>query len=100
MCNFFFKSFQRFIFLYLNRFIRLEYEPVFGLENIAKRFNEASHDMSNHFVEGLQYSLHEAVIITGAMVPDGEVDYRNVIVHLSFSFAKIHVIFMFSFEID
>lgn len=51
---------------------------MFGLENIAKRFDEASRDTSNHFVEGLQYSLDEAVIMTGVMVPDHEVDYRNV----------------------
>lgn len=51
-----------------------------GLDNIAKRFDEVSHDTSNHFVEGLQYSLDEAVIMTGVMVPDHEVDYRNVIV--------------------
>lgn len=56
----------------------MEYEPVFGLENIAKRFNEASHDASNHFVEGLQYSLDEAVLMTAVMVPDHEVDHKKV----------------------
>lgn len=73
----------------LNRFIRLEYEPVFGLENIAKRFNEASHDTSNHFVEGLQYSLDKAVIMTGVMVPDHEVDFRNVKKFIIYQF-QIH----------
>lgn len=58
---------------------------MFGLDNISKRFNEASHDTSNHFVEGLQYSLNEAVIMTAVMVADYEVDYRNVNV-LSYSF--------------
>lgn len=62
------------------RFIRLEYEPVFGLDNIAKRFDEASHDTNNHFVEGLQYSLDDGVVMTGVMVPDHEVDFRNVII--------------------
>lgn len=81
MCNVhMYKPFFRSFHFYLNRFIRLEYEPVFGLENIAKRFNEASHDTTNHFVEGLQYSLDEAVIMTGVMVPDHEVDHRNVVV--------------------
>lgn len=53
---------------------------MFGLDNIAKRFDEASHDASNHFVEGLQYSLDEAVVMTAVMVPDHEVDFRNVII--------------------
>lgn len=56
----------------------MDYEPVYGLDNIAKRFNDASHDANNHFVEGLQYSLDEAVIMTAVMVPDHEVDHRNV----------------------
>lgn len=56
----------------------MEYEPVFGLENIVKRFDDASRDESNHFVEGLQYSLDEAVIMTAVMVPDHEVDHRKV----------------------
>lgn len=56
----------------------MEYEPVFGLENIVKRFNDASHDESNHFVEGLQYSIDEGVIMTAVMVPDHEVDHREV----------------------
>lgn len=64
------------------RYIRLEYEPVFGLENICKRFNDASHDTTNDFVEGLQYSLNEAVIMTGIMVPDHEVDHTKVNIDL------------------
>lgn len=60
------------------RYIRLDYAPVFGLENICKRFNDASHDTANDFVEGLQYSLNEAVIMTGVMVPDHEVDHTKV----------------------
>ncbi|XP_055312887.1 delta(24)-sterol reductase-like [Sitodiplosis mosellana] len=60
------------------KYIRMEYEPVFGLENIAKRFNDVSHDANNHFVEGLQYSLDEAVIMTAVMVPDHEVDHRKI----------------------
>lgn len=56
----------------------MEYESVFGLDNICKRFNDASHDQQNHFVEGLQYGLDEAVLMTAVMVPDHEVDHRNV----------------------
>lgn len=54
------------------------YEPVFGLENIVKRFSDVSHDTTIHFVEGLQYKLEEAVIMTAVMVPDHEVDFTKV----------------------
>lgn len=77
--TFFASSFLTVTFSFNYRFIRLEYEPVFGLDNIAKRFDEASHNANNHFVEGLQYSLDEGVVMTGVMVPDHEVDFRNVI---------------------
>lgn len=60
------------------RFIKLEYEVVRGLEKICKRFNEASHDKRNDFVEGLQYSLDEAVIMIANMVPDHKVDFTKV----------------------
>lgn len=61
-----------------SRYIRLEYQSVFGLNTIVRTFDEASHDPNNHFVEGLQYSRNEAVIMTGFMVPDHEVDPQNV----------------------
>lgn len=54
------------------------YEPVFGLDNICKRFSNVILDTNNHFVEGLQYTLNEAVIMTATMVPDHEVDFTNV----------------------
>lgn len=63
----------------LSRYIKLTYEPVTGLEAICKRFDAASHDKNNHFVEGLQYSLDKAVIMTGVMVPDSQVDHNKVI---------------------
>lgn len=56
----------------------MEYEPIFGLDEIAKRFDEACYNSSNQFVEALQYSLNEAVLMTGVMVQDHEVDYRKV----------------------
>lgn len=59
-------------------YIRLEYEPVRGLDNICKKFNDESHNTSNDFVEGLQYSLDEAVIMTGFLVQDHEVDHSKV----------------------
>uniref|UniRef100_A0A8C7SY95 Delta(24)-sterol reductase n=1 Tax=Oncorhynchus mykiss TaxID=8022 RepID=A0A8C7SY95_ONCMY len=51
--------------------IRRQYEPIRGLENICRRFSEASEDKNNTFVEGLQYSLDKVVIMTGTMT-DGE----------------------------
>lgn len=70
------------------------YEPVFGLDNICKRFSDVSHDTNNHFVEGLQYNLNEAVIMAASMVPDHEVNFTNVIdiqilITTNFRFHKI-----------
>lgn len=60
------------------KYIKMLYEPVRGLDNIVERFQKATLDKSNHFVEGLQYSLDEAVIMTAVMVPDNEVDHTRV----------------------
>ncbi|XP_055800226.1 delta(24)-sterol reductase-like [Salvelinus fontinalis] len=57
--------------------VRLQYEPIRGLENICRRFSEASEDKNNTFVEGLQYSLDEAVIMTGTMTDTAEPDKIN-----------------------
>ncbi|KAJ7986548.1 hypothetical protein DPEC_G00341000 [Dallia pectoralis] len=57
--------------------VRLQYEPIRGLENICRRFTEASKDKNNTFVEGLQYSLDEAVIMTGTMTDTAEPDKIN-----------------------
>uniref|UniRef100_A0A8C8IRX9 Delta(24)-sterol reductase n=1 Tax=Oncorhynchus tshawytscha TaxID=74940 RepID=A0A8C8IRX9_ONCTS len=46
--------------------VRRQYEPIRGLENICCRFSEASEDKNNTFVEGLQYSLDKVVIMTGS----------------------------------
>lgn len=61
----------------------MEYEVVRGLENICKKFNDASHNKQNDFVEGLQYSLDEAVIMTAVMVPDHKVDFDKVSIYMS-----------------
>lgn len=55
----------------------MDYEPVFGLDNIVNRFSDVSHDTTNQFVEALQYKLEEAVVMTAVMVPDHEVDYTK-----------------------
>lgn len=52
--------------------VKLRYEPVRGLENICKRFTEASQDKQNTFVEGLQYTLDSAVIMTGTLTEHAE----------------------------
>ncbi|XP_010789461.1 delta(24)-sterol reductase [Notothenia coriiceps] len=57
--------------------VKLSYEPVRGLENICKRFTEASENKQNTFVEGLQYSLDSAVIMTGTMTDHAEPDKIN-----------------------
>jgi len=54
--------------------VRLRYEPVRGLDNVCRRFTEASQDKGNTFVEGLQYSLDSAVIMTGTMTDHAEPD--------------------------
>ncbi|KAG8003430.1 Delta(24)-sterol reductase [Nibea albiflora] len=54
--------------------VKLHYEPVRGLENICKRFTEASENKQNTFVEGLQYTLDTAVIMTGTMTDHAEPD--------------------------
>ena len=54
--------------------VKLTYEPVHGLENICQRFAQESANKENQFVEGLQYSLDEAVIMTGVMTEEAEPD--------------------------
>lgn len=52
--------------------VKLHYEPVRGLENICQRFTEASQDKENTFVEGIQYTLDSAVIMTGTLTEHAE----------------------------
>lgn len=52
--------------------VKLSYEPVRGLENICKRFTEASQNKENTFVEGIQYTLDSAVIMTGTLTEHAE----------------------------
>lgn len=60
-------------------YIRLHYEPVVGLQNIVDKFESASRDTKrNQYVEGLLYTLDEAVIMTGEMVEDSEVEPEKV----------------------
>ncbi|KAJ6655064.1 hypothetical protein lerEdw1_005968 [Lerista edwardsae] len=52
------------------KYVKLHYEPVRGLKAICKRFLEESENRDNHFVEGLVYSLEEAVIMTGVLTDE------------------------------
>lgn len=54
------------------KYVKLRFEPVRGLEAICEKFTHESQRMDNHFVEGLLYSLDEAVIMTGVMTDDVE----------------------------
>lgn len=61
------------------KYVRLTYEPVKGLKNIAKRFEEVSKDTKNEFVEGIAYSENEAVIMTGVQTDQPEENKVNCI---------------------
>jgi len=54
------------------KYIRLHYEPVRGLRSICEKFTEESKNKENSFVEGLVYSLEEAVIMTGVLTDEAE----------------------------
>ncbi|KAK2495459.1 hypothetical protein MC885_002643 [Smutsia gigantea] len=54
------------------KYVKLRYEPVRGLEAICDKFTHESQRLENHFVEGLLYSLDEAVIMTGVMTDEAE----------------------------
>lgn len=54
------------------KYVKLRFEPVRGLEAICDKFTRESQRPENHFVEGLLYSLDEAVIMTGVMTDEAE----------------------------
>lgn len=54
------------------KYVKLRFEPVRGLEAICEKFTRESQRPENHFVEGLLYSLDEAVIMTGVMTDEAE----------------------------
>lgn len=54
------------------KYVKLRFEPVRGLEAICDKFTVESQRPENHFVEGLLYSLDEAVIMTGVMTDEAE----------------------------
>lgn len=54
------------------KYVKLCFEPVRGMEAICDKFTRESQRPENHFVEGLLYSLDEAVIMTGVMTDEME----------------------------
>ncbi|XP_055537754.1 delta(24)-sterol reductase-like [Wyeomyia smithii] len=61
------------------KYIRLHYEPVVGLQNIVNKFEKASRDTKkNQYVEGLMYTLNKAVIMTGEMVEESEIELTKL----------------------
>ncbi|XP_063469962.1 delta(24)-sterol reductase isoform X2 [Symphalangus syndactylus] len=54
------------------KYVKLRFEPVRGLEAICAKFTHESQRQENHFVEGLLYSLDEAVIMTGVMTDEAQ----------------------------
>uniref|UniRef100_A0ABI7ZQQ8 Delta(24)-sterol reductase n=1 Tax=Felis catus TaxID=9685 RepID=A0ABI7ZQQ8_FELCA len=61
------------------KYVKLRFEPVRGLEAICNKFTRESQRPENHFVEGLLYSLDEAVIMTGVMTDKAEPSKLNSI---------------------
>ena len=55
------------------KYVRIEYKPVHTNQDILRVFEEETRKkMDNEFVEGLVYSLDEAVIMTANMTDDAE----------------------------
>ncbi|XP_028128869.1 delta(24)-sterol reductase-like [Diabrotica virgifera virgifera] len=50
------------------KYVKLEYEPVRGPDNIVEKLIEASSNKSNEFVEVLMFSESEAVLMTGVQI--------------------------------
>uniref|UniRef100_A0A9L0JBZ3 Delta(24)-sterol reductase n=1 Tax=Equus asinus TaxID=9793 RepID=A0A9L0JBZ3_EQUAS len=61
------------------KYVKLRFEPVRGLEAICDKFALEAQRPENDFVEGLLYSLEEAVIMTGLMTDKAEPSKLNSI---------------------
>ncbi|CAB3359713.1 Hypothetical predicted protein [Cloeon dipterum] len=51
------------------KFIKLNYKPVYSLNDAVKEFSEASAS-KNQFVEGIMFTLNKGVIMTGNMIDE------------------------------
>lgn len=61
------------------KYVKLNYTPVRGLEKICEKFSRESKKKENYFVEGLVYSVDEAVIMTGVLTDEAQPDQVNCI---------------------
>ncbi|XP_046985624.1 delta(24)-sterol reductase-like [Schistocerca americana] len=62
------------------KYVKLDYKPVKSLDETVKVFSEAAaRKEGNMFIEGLQFSLNEGVIMVGNMVDDYEPGKLNEI---------------------
>jgi len=52
------------------QYVKVTYEPIRSLQHISERFQEETHNMENDFVEALQYSLEDAVLMMGQLTDD------------------------------
>lgn len=81
------------------QWVRLRYKAVRGLDGICKVFAEESANKENHFVEGLQYSLDEAVIMTGVMTDHAEPDKVRSCSYLGCFYALLYE-FLYDFKLN
>lgn len=81
------------------KFIRLTYEPVRGLKNLCRKFDEAARNKKNGFVEALQFSSDEAVIMTGVKVHEKDVEHDKVLNFIFFCCGLRIVFFILIFPI-
>nr|CAH7739311.1 unnamed protein product [Callosobruchus chinensis] len=58
------------------KYVKLKYEPVKGLDNLANKFEEASKG-SNEFVEAILYNEDEAVLMTGTQTDSCDTSKLN-----------------------
>ena len=56
------------------KYVRLQYEPVYSFTDVVGRFSSEMVKKEHDFVEGLMYSINEAVIMIGKMTDDAEPD--------------------------
>ncbi|XP_030044678.1 delta(24)-sterol reductase [Microcaecilia unicolor] len=54
------------------KYVKLRYESVRGLAKICETFSLESSKKENDFVEGLMYSMDEAVVMTGVLTDEAE----------------------------
>lgn len=60
-------------------YLRLTYQPVYSLDEVVNEFTRATNDPKVESVEGIMYSLHDGVIMSGVFVdePDPKVGIVN-----------------------